>query len=221
MSDSPLQDAGALLLEAAETLSGDSDARACLRYAAEYLATRNKSHVQTSRSLYLGLPGAVRKAAQDSLFRAADQVLPLAAPFNPDDAAVRADILSIGNIYGVYYPCRNLDIALTQGDIPNALYTREEILLATLLRGCQWDDLAEMVRILLDAGTDPNCREEDNPNWTPLHFAAKYGDAEVAEVLLKRGARLDVRDADGQTPADMPDHKDRMAACFARWSPNG
>lgn len=215
MSDNPLQDAGTILLEAAETMSGD--AKACLRYAAEYLATQNKSHVQTSRSLYSNILGAARKTTQNVLVRAADRVSPLSAPFNPDTAVIRANLLSMGNIYGAYCPCRNLDVALTQGDIPNALYSKEEILLATLLYGCQWDELAEMVRILLDAGTDPNCQEEDNPNWTPLHFAVKYGDTEVAELLLKRGAKLDVRDANGQTPADMPDHKERMAACFARW----
>ena len=161
----PLREAQMILSEAADTLTGD--AAACLQNAAAYLDTRVKSHVQAGRSLYLGLSGDLRKRTQNVLVKAADQASPLSEPFNPNTAVIRADLLSIGNIWGAYNPYDNLATALNSGDVPNALYTREEILLATLHHGFQWKELASMVRVLLDAGADPNCQEEDDPHWTP------------------------------------------------------
>ena len=42
--------------------------------------------------------------------------------------------------------------------------------------------------------------------YTPLHLAARYGHLEVAILLIKKGARLDVRDCTGATPV-------HVAAC--------
>ena len=42
------------------------------------------------------------------------------------------------------------------------------------------------LRYLLNWGADPN--ESDSAGDTPLHVAARTGEAEVAEVLLERGA---------------------------------
>ena len=55
---------------------------------------------------------------------------------------------------------------------------------------------AEIVRLLLDAGEDPN---RYNPvgghsHATPLHQAAGRGHFEVVKVLVERGARLDMKD---------------------------
>jgi len=55
---------------------------------------------------------------------------------------------------------------------------------------------AEIVRILLDAGEDPN---RYNPpgghsHSTPLHQAAVAGHEEVVRLLVERGARLDIKD---------------------------
>jgi hypothetical protein len=50
----------------------------------------------------------------------------------------------------------------------------------------------QAVRMLLDLGLDPNSANDDGR--TPLMGAAFKGNAEVVEVLMDAGARLDVRD---------------------------
>lgn len=68
---------------------------------------------------------------------------------------------------------------------------------------------AEIVRLLLDAGEDPN---RYNPvgghsHTTPLHQAAGAGHAAVVHLLVERGARLDLKDILWQgTPADWAHH---------------
>jgi hypothetical protein len=70
----------------------------------------------------------------------------------------------------------------------------------------------EIVRLLLDAGEDPN---RYNPvgghsHTTPLHQAAGGGHDEVVRLLVERGARLDLKDILWQaTPADWARHGGR------------
>jgi hypothetical protein len=45
-----------------------------------------------------------------------------------------------------------------------------------------------IVRLLAQAGADPNDREPDPGSETPLHWAASSDDAEVAEALIDAGA---------------------------------
>jgi len=54
----------------------------------------------------------------------------------------------------------------------------------------------ECVRTLLDAGEDPDRYNPEgaHPHATPLHQAAGGGHREVVELLLERGARLDLED---------------------------
>ncbi len=54
----------------------------------------------------------------------------------------------------------------------------------------------EVVRVLLDAGEDPNRYnpEGTHRHSTPLHQAALAGHEEVVQLLVSRGARLDIRD---------------------------
>ncbi len=55
---------------------------------------------------------------------------------------------------------------------------------------------AEVVRLLLDAGEDPNRYnpEGNHPHSTPLHQAVVGGHEPVVRLLVERGARLDIRD---------------------------
>ena len=70
----------------------------------------------------------------------------------------------------------------------------------------------EIVRLLLDAGEDPN---RYNPvgghsHTTPLHQAALGGHEEVVRLLVERGARLDLKDILWRaTPADWAEHEGR------------
>jgi ankyrin repeat protein len=55
---------------------------------------------------------------------------------------------------------------------------------------------ADVARLLLDAGVDPNRYNPEgyHPHATPLHQAVWFGHADVVRLLVERGARLDIRD---------------------------
>jgi Ankyrin repeats (3 copies) len=69
----------------------------------------------------------------------------------------------------------------------------------------------EMVRMLLDAGEDPNRYNHGaHSHSTPLHQAAYYGHDGVVQLLIERGARLDIKDLMYQgTAADWAYHGGR------------
>lgn len=59
----------------------------------------------------------------------------------------------------------------------------------------------DAVRYCLELGLDVNAH--DIYNYTALHGAAYRGDNEMVQLLVERGARLDVRSKRGQTVTDM------------------
>ena len=60
----------------------------------------------------------------------------------------------------------------------------------------------EAVKQHLDAGADVNVKD-DNWGATPLHFAARNGHKDVAELLVVKGAAMNTKDDDGRTPLHM------------------
>jgi ankyrin repeat protein len=61
----------------------------------------------------------------------------------------------------------------------------------------------KVVRILIEAGADPNARASDQPNSeTPLHWAASSDDVDVARALIDGGADLEAPDGSIGTPLD-------------------
>lgn len=61
---------------------------------------------------------------------------------------------------------------------------------------------ADLVRILLEAGANPNATITE-PGLTPLHTAVLGGSYAAVALLIQAGARRDAADAQGQTPLSM------------------
>src|ERR1700722_20300218 len=50
-----------------------------------------------------------------------------------------------------------------------------------------------VVRVLIEAGADPNTRDHDQPgSETPLHWAASSDDVDVARALIDGGADVEM-----------------------------
>ena len=63
-------------------------------------------------------------------------------------------------------------------------------------------DAPTTVRMLLDAGADPNVRGTGEKGETPLHWAASSDDLDVADALIAGGADLEVPGGSIGTPLD-------------------
>jgi hypothetical protein len=59
-----------------------------------------------------------------------------------------------------------------------------------------------VVRILIEAGADPNALTSPGKPETPLHYAASSDDADVAEALIDGGADLEIPGGSIGTPLD-------------------
>ena len=61
----------------------------------------------------------------------------------------------------------------------------------------------EVVRVLIEAGADPNARHPNQPfSETPLHWAASSDDVEVASALIDGGADVEIPNGSIGTPLD-------------------
>jgi ankyrin repeat protein len=76
-------------------------------------------------------------------------------------------------------------------------------LLHELALGEEAEKSTDLMRICLTMGANPNARNAYSRHKTPLHFAAKAGNIEMAEILLDHGAGINTRDRLGRTPLDL------------------
>ena len=66
-----------------------------------------------------------------------------------------------------------------------------------LIQSCVLND-TERVRELLAAGARVNARYADD--WTPLHYAARFGNHAIVQLLIQAGADVNAKDKDLWTP---------------------
>jgi ankyrin repeat protein len=56
-------------------------------------------------------------------------------------------------------------------------------------------------RLLVEAGADVNVT--DQQLWTPLHWAARYGDGELMRLMVEADGDVLALDVEGRTPLDI------------------
>ena len=61
----------------------------------------------------------------------------------------------------------------------------------------------ELLALFLSRGVNINAGNRQGKGWTALHLAAISDPPAAVTLLLKYGARTDVRDEDGRTPLDL------------------
>src|SRR5688572_22708372 len=77
---------------------------------------------------------------------------------------------------------------------------------------------SDVVRILLDAGANPNVRQ--SAGWTPLHAAAMNGDLSSVELLLAAGADPTATNEEGRSVIDLANESgDDASAARIRSAP--
>ncbi len=58
-----------------------------------------------------------------------------------------------------------------------------------------------IARLLIEAGADVNVTDQNQ--WTPLHWAAKYGDEVLMRLMAEADGDLLALDSEGRTPLDI------------------
>ena len=73
----------------------------------------------------------------------------------------------------------------------------------------------EVVQLLLDAGCDPNVRNDDGTSSTALHAAAFQEHGKILHMLLAAGANGTLQDSAGRTACDFASISDALWPLFA------
>lgn len=129
-----------------------------------------------------------------------------------------AALQSLGEFYGLHTAAfhghvRLCEYLIEQGaDVDDSRPRTGETTLHAAIASTDRRTRDAIVRILLSNGADPNratnpgvetdhfmrdCRTKAE---TPLHRAAAFGSEETVRLLLEAGARLDVKDMNGESP---------------------
>ena len=74
---------------------------------------------------------------------------------------------------------------------------------------------AEDIQAEIDKGADIGAGDEEG--YTPLHFAAYWGNAETVTALLNAGANGKARTEDGRTPFDLAKEEGKLNGTDAYW----
>jgi ankyrin repeat protein len=96
---------------------------------------------------------------------------------------------------------RTVTLLLYLGADPNALDGGKHTPLYCIGNECASEESADVVRSLVRAGARVDA-SDGVTGATPLHMAARRGNAVVAEALLECGANIHARDRRGDTPLD-------------------
>jgi uncharacterized protein len=150
---------------------------------------------------------AVFSAAWDGNTKALELFYNLGAKISFEDANLLCNAAYNGKVDSVAW-------LLNNGENANFSFTDtgENALHYAISKTSEIDERAEIVKLLIAAGTDVNkktivgkptlcfMRDAYLKGETPLHRAAAYGNAAIIEMLLDAGAEPSIKDANGDTP---------------------
>lgn len=150
---------------------------------------------------------AIFAAAWEGNLKALDLFYELGAKISFDEANLLCNAAYNGKVDSVKW-------LLDKGENANFSFTDtgENALHYTLSKTSEMDERAEIVKVLILAGTDVNkktlvgkptlcfMRDAYLKGESPLHRAAAYGNAAIIKMLLDAGAEPAMKDANGDTP---------------------
>lgn len=150
---------------------------------------------------------AMFAAAWEGNLQALDLFYHLGAKISFDDSNLLCNAAYNGKVDSVRW-------LLDKGENANFSFTDtgENALHYTISKTSEMDERVEIVKILINAGTDVNrktipgkptlcfMRDARLKGETPLHRAAAYGNVTIVKMLLDAGAEPTMKDVNGDTP---------------------